>query len=77
MKLKHLNNYLDFMDAVDSCEGDVYYHSVDGDRLNLRSALCQYLFATLFGDRAYLHRGEIVCAVESDYQRLSAFLLPT
>jgi hypothetical protein len=74
MKLKHLENYLEFMEAVQGCEGEVYFNSAEGDHLNLRSTFCQYLFAAACGDRDFLTQGEILCARESDYEKLAAFL---
>ena len=74
MKLKHLENYLEFMEAVRGCEGEVYFNSAEGDHLNLRSTFCQYLFAAVCGDRDFLTQGEILCSRESDYEKLAAFL---
>ena len=74
MKLKNLENYLDFMQAVQDCEGEVYFNSAEGDHLNLRSTFCQYLFAAVCGDRDFLTQGEILCSRESDYEKLAAFL---
>lgn len=74
MKLKRLEDYLEFMEAVQGCEGDVYFNSAEGDHLNLRSTFCQYLFAAVCGDREFLTQGEIVCAKESDYTNLLPFL---
>lgn len=74
MKLKHLENYLDFMRAVQECKGDVYFSSVDGDLLNLKSAFCQHLFAAICGDKKFLTQGKIICSRETDYQHLHPFL---
>jgi len=74
MKLKRLNTYLDFMSAVQDCEGEVYFNSAEGDHLNLKSTFCKYLFASVCGDKEFLTQGEIVCSDDADYQRLRSFL---
>ena len=74
MKLKIMSDYLDFLKAVDGCAADVYFHSSEGDHLNLKSTFCQYLFASVCKDRAYLEGGSVECAEPGDYARLDAFL---
>lgn len=74
MKLKRLNHYLDFMKVVQSCDSDVYFHSCEGDHLNLKSVLSQYLFASICGDRDFLERGSVECKKAEDYRRLRAYL---
>ena len=74
MKLKNLENYLNFMEAVKECGGDVYFHSAEGDHLNLKSSFCKYLFASACGDKEFLTQGEILCSRADDYRRLAAYL---
>jgi len=74
MKLKHLDQYIDFIEAVQTCTADVYFCSDEGDRLNLKSTLSQFLFASICGDRDYLRGGTVVCQNEGDYDRLSSYL---
>lgn len=74
MKLKQLKQYIDFFEAVQTCAADVYFCSDEGDRLNLKSKLSQFLFASICGDRDYLRGGSVVCQNEDDYDRLSSYL---
>ena len=74
MKLKPLNQYIDFIEAVQTCTADVYFCSAEGDRLNLKSTLSQFLFATACGDREFLAGGHVECAAEQDYARLAPYL---
>ena len=74
MKLKQLNQYIEFMEAVQSCTADVYFCSDEGDRLNLKSTLSQFLFASICGDREFLSGGHVECAAEQDYVRLAPYL---
>lgn len=39
----HNINLEDFIKAIDSCKGDVYLETSDGDVLNLKSRLCQMI----------------------------------
>jgi len=74
MKLKPLKQYIDFIEAVQTCTADVYFCSDEGDRLNLKSTLSQFLFASICGDRDYLRGGTVICQNEGDYDRLSSYL---
>lgn len=74
MKLKALNQYIDFVEAVQGCKGEVFFCSAEGDRLNLKSMLSQFLFAAACGDRAFLTEGHVECASVGDYQRLAPYL---
>ena len=44
MKIKNINNVDKFFEVVDSCKGKVELVTGEGDRLNLKSKLCQYVF---------------------------------
>ena len=74
MKLKTLNQYIDFIETVQTCAADVYFCSDEGDRLNLKSTLSQFLFASICGDRDYLRGGTVLCQNSADYEKLSAYL---
>lgn len=74
MKLKRLNQYIEFMEAVQNCEADVYFCSHEGDRLNLKSTLSQILFAAICGDRDFLAKGRVECMASGDYECLRPFL---
>ena len=74
MKLKALKQYIDFVEAVQSCEGEVIFCSAEGDRLNLKSTLSQFVFAAACGEREFLTAGHVECADPEDYNRLEEFL---
>lgn len=74
MKFKKEIDLLQFMNHVQYCAGQVYFNSPEGDHLNLKSALSQYLFASICGDWAFLEHGNVECEQECDYKYLSAFL---
>ena len=47
--------------------------TAEGDRLNLRSPLSQYLFSVMSGNRELLQNGEIECQEAADYQMLEGY----
>ena len=63
-----------FIANVKKCEGDVFFHTSEGDSLNLKSMLSQYLFASISGNTSFLAEGMVICSVESDYGKLSGYL---
>lgn len=47
MKLKEHVDMAAFLDATAKCAGDVFFHSADGDILNLKSLLSQYILVSI------------------------------
>lgn len=43
MRLNNIKELQEFLAIVNSCEGSVWLESVDGDKLNLKSNLSQYV----------------------------------
>lgn len=41
MKVMNIENPQEFLKVIDSCSGQVELVTADGDRLNLKSKLCQ------------------------------------
>lgn len=68
-KIEHIN---DFLSAVEKSAGDVWLHSPYGDRLNLKSQICQYVaIAGLLGE--YGDTFELFCDRKEDEQYFFAF----
>lgn len=63
-----------FLDAVQKCSGDVLFYLPQGDKLNLKSTLSQYLFAALAGKEEMLKKGRIVCLLPQDEKKLAPLL---
>lgn len=73
MKVEKITNIPEFFKAVDSCKGRVELLTGEGDRLNLKSKLCQYLsIAQIFSNSEELHL-EIIASEEEDLQKLCRF----
>lgn len=74
MKLKSNIDYKKFLASVRRCRGEVYYDTVEGDRLNLKSTLSEYLFATAAITSDIIEDGGVVCQLEEDYALLADFV---
>lgn len=65
----------DFMAVLDSCEGDVYMVTDEGDRLNLKSKLCQLIGFTTLIEGGTITRAHIQCDNKDDESKLFRFNL--
>lgn len=74
MKLKQNIDVNDLMQTVKYCKGDVFFHTAQGDILNINSALSQYVLISVLYNRDILKDSIIVCTQDSDYQLLKDFL---
>ena len=75
MKIDGITNIQEFFKAVDSCKGHVELLTGEGDRLNLKSKLCQFLSMTqLFSKSNELHL-ELIASEEEDLQKLCQYLI--
>lgn len=75
MKVSKVANIQQFFKIVDSCKGRVELLTGEGDRLNLKSKLCQFLsIGQIFAKSDDLHL-EIIASEEEDLQKLYKFLL--
>lgn len=74
MKLKPKIDLVDFLNSVQDCKNDVYFNSADGDQLNLKSLLSQYIFTSVKDNHQLIKTGEIVCKNEQDCELLCKYL---
>ena len=75
MKLKNIENPQALMEVIDSCKGTVELITPEGDRLNLKSKLCQYIsLANIFTSAAEIPELEIIAHEPEDVQKILAFL---
>ena len=63
-----------FIACVKTCRADVYYHSTEGDSLNLKSTLSQYIFTAAAVGNSFLSEGRIDCDDERDCAVLADFV---
>ncbi len=75
MQLKNIHDVEKLFKVIDSCEGKVELVTSDGDRLNLKSKLTQYVsFAKLFGEHD-IPEMEVVAYNKDDVARLFSFMV--
>ncbi len=65
----------EFLKVLDTCEGEVYLMTRDGDRLNLRSKLSQLVGLTALMEGGKIAEAFIMCEKESDERKLFRFNL--
>ena len=75
MKLNPNANIARFLQTVQRCKGDVHYLTSEGDDLNLKSALAQFLFAAVVAGQLKELPGEIRFQNHEDVSVLQRYLL--
>jgi hypothetical protein len=74
MLLKSEINLTDFLKEVTKCNGEVLFETNEGDSLNLKSVLSQYIFAAISGNPSILLNGHVICKDKNDYEVLEDYL---
>ncbi|WHH60276.1 polya polymerase [Petroclostridium sp. X23] len=75
MKIKNISNVNQFFDVLEHCKGKVELVTSEGDRLNLKSKLCQYIMLTKMFSEAKIDEIEIIAYEPEDTQRLLDYLI--
>ena len=74
MKIQNINDVESFLKIVDQCKGPVELVSPEGDRINLKSKLSQYLsMATMFSN-GFIKELDIVAQDKDDIERLIKYM---
>lgn len=66
----HDINVSEFLAVLDTCEGNVYLVTRDGDKLNLRSKLSQLVGLTQLIEGGKIAQASIVCENRNDESKL-------
>lgn len=74
MKLRKEISYVKFLQQVRQCNGEVLFKTLSGDRLNLKSALSEYIFIAAATSPNLIENGVIECLDKGDYALLSEYL---
>ena len=75
MKVQNITNIDKFFEVVDSCKGKVELVTGEGDRLNLKSKLSQYVsMAKLFSDGT-ISELELLAYEPEDINKLVNFMM--
>lgn len=75
MKVKNITNIKKFFSVIDSCSGKVELVTGEGDRLNLKSKLSQYVsLANIFSDGT-IEELELIAYEPEDITKLVEFMM--
>lgn len=75
MKVQNITNIEKFFKVIDSCQGKVELVTGEGDRLNLRSKLSQYVsMANIFSDGTIAEL-EIIAYETEDMEKIMNFMI--
>ena len=75
MKVTNITNIEGFFKAVDACSGKVELVTGEGDRLNLKSKLCQYVSMANIFSNGEIPELEIIAYEKEDIDKLINFML--
>lgn len=76
MKVQHIHDLEKFFELVDSCSGKVELVTGEGDRLNLKSKLSQYIsLANIFSVKEEIPEMELVAYEPEDVKKLIDFMI--
>lgn len=75
MKIRNINDVGKFMKTVEKCKGRVELVTSQGDRLNLKSKLCQYFALSEMFTEAKIDEIEIIVSEPEDVSLLLEFLI--
>ena len=75
MKVQNITDIEAFFKVVDSCEGKVELVTGEGDRLNLKSKLAQYVSMANIFSNGEIPELELVAHEKEDIDRLLHFMI--
>jgi len=71
----HDVNVSEFLSVLDTCEGNVFLVTHEGDKLNLKSKLCQLVGLTRLIEGGKISEAFIICENKEDESKLFRFNL--
>jgi len=75
MKIEHITDVNRFFEVVDSCKGKVELVTNEGDRLNLKSKLSQYVSLANIFSSGDIPEMEVVAYEKEDVEKLIEFMM--
>ena len=75
MKVQNISNIEIFFEVVDSCQGKVELVTGEGDRLNLKSKLSQYVSMANIFSNGEIPELEIIAYEKEDIDKLVSFMI--
>ena len=74
MKIQNIKDVDAFFKVIDQCKGKVELVSAEGDRVNLKSKLTQYLAMANMFSNGYIKELDLVATDKDDVERLIDFM---
>ncbi|NLT97413.1 MAG: polya polymerase [Christensenellaceae bacterium] len=75
MKIKNITEPQKFFEVLKNCKGKVELVTSEGDRLNLKSTLCQYIALTQMFSEAKIDELELLVSEPEDLNLLLNYLV--
>ena len=75
MKITNISDINEFFKVVDKCKGHVELTSSEGDRINLKSKLTQFVAMAQLMNTTYVKELEIVASEPEDASRILAYMM--
>ena len=76
MKVENIKNVEEFFKVIDGCKGRVELVTAEGDRLNLKSKLSQYVsLANIFSAGVDIPELELIASEPEDVNKLLQFMM--
>jgi hypothetical protein len=75
MKIKNITQPQKFFETLQKCKGKVELVTSEGDRLNLKSTLCQYIMLTQMFTEAKIGEIELLVSEPEDLSLLLNYLV--
>ena len=76
MRLKETIDVVAFIDAAKQCSGAVFLQTTEGNIINLKSLLSQYVLMAMMYNPDLLINAQVICMQEEDYRKLEEFVIP-
>ena len=75
MKIKNIQNPTKFFEVLDQCKGTVELVTSEGDRLNMKSKLCQYIALSQMFTEASIDEVDIIVSEPDDMALMLQYLV--
>ena len=75
MKIKNITEPSEFFNVLKECKGTIELVTLEGDRLNLKSKLCQYVALSKIFKDANIKDIEIIFSEPEDINRVLKYLI--
>mgnify|MGYP000375160520 FL=1 len=69
----HNIDVAEFLAVLDTCEGNVFLVTNEGDRLNLKSKLCQIVGLTKLIEGGKIAEASIICENKNEERKIFSF----